>query len=276
MHTAEIITGCCLGGLALAGVATAWSRHRRHRDRLYAELARERETLHSRCRIALSDAERATALAQPFTQDHFVMLPDFTSAATFTALRDEALQLLPTAVRTYLPGHKKGGAVSYEALQRSAPHCVAFFFHHEVQRVVSEITGHVVYPTPDQDQSSLSLLCYTEPGDHINWHFDHNFYRGHHYTVLLPLINTGQGGGASQSRYERRVHGHVLSQETPPNCLIVFEGARVLHRATPTVAGDCRVILSMTYCTDPGISRVKELARRIKDTAFFGIRALWD
>jgi hypothetical protein len=32
----------------------------------------------------------------------------------------------------------------------------------------------------------------------------------------------------------------------------------------------------MTYCDDPRISRTKELARRAKDTAYYGIRALWD
>ena len=55
-----------------------------------------------------------------------------------------------------------------------------------------------------------------------------------------------------------------------------FEGARVRHRATPIAVGDLRVILSMTYCDDPRISRTKEVARRVKDTAYYGIRALWD
>jgi len=45
---------------------------------------------------------------------------------------------------------------------------------------------------------------------------------------------------------------------------------------TPTAAGDLRLVLSMTYCADPRISRSFELARRIKDTAYYGIRALWD
>jgi hypothetical protein len=39
---------------------------------------------------------------------------------------------------------------------------------------------------------------------------------------------------------------------------------------------DLRVVLSMTYCDDPRISWVAELARRVTDTAYYGIRALWD
>jgi hypothetical protein len=145
-----------------------------------------------------------------------------------------------------------------------------------VQAWVSAVVGEAVVPTPDQDQSSLSLLCYTEPGDHIQWHYDHNFYRGRHFTVLLSLVNQGIEG-SSQSTYERRLAGgEIVSTPSPPNTLIVFEGARVLHRATPTMAGDRRIMLSMTYCTDPRNSPVKEGLRRIKDMAFFGWRALWD
>ena len=35
-------------------------------------------------------------------------------------------------------------------------------------------------------------------------------------------------------------------------------------------------MLSMTLCTDPGINPIKELARRVKDTAYYGPRALID
>jgi hypothetical protein len=35
-------------------------------------------------------------------------------------------------------------------------------------------------------------------------------------------------------------------------------------------------MLSMTFCTDPRIHPVKELARRVKDTAYYGPRALID
>jgi len=62
---------------------------------------------------------------------------------------------------------------------------------------------------------------------------------------------------------------------TPPNTLIVFEGAKVRHRVTALAEGERRIVLSMTYCTDPRNSRLQEAARRVKDTAYFGLRALW-
>jgi hypothetical protein len=34
-------------------------------------------------------------------------------------------------------------------------------------------------------------------------------------------------------------------------------------------------MLSMTYCTDPRAHWWQAWSRRLKDTAFFGLRALW-
>ena len=62
---------------------------------------------------------------------------------------------------------------------------------------------------------------------------------------------------------------------TAPNTLVVFEGALVHHQVTPILEGERRIILSMTYCTDPRAHWWQAASRRIKDTAFFGIRALW-
>jgi hypothetical protein len=141
---------------------------------------------------------------------------------------------------------------------------------------VSDIVGMKVEPTPDCDQSSLSLLCYREAGDHINWHYDHNFYRGRHFTVLLSLANESATGGLSQSSLMRRLSSGDETVNTASNSLVIFEGSQVLHRASPTAEGDVRIMLSMTYCSDPRTGWLREFARRVKDTAFFGVRALWD
>jgi len=66
----------------------------------------------------------------------------------------------------------------------------------------------------------------------------------------------------------------VTSQRLP-NTAVVFEGARVHHKVTPIREGERRLVLSMTYCTDPRAWWWQGVSRRLKDTAFFGIRALW-
>jgi hypothetical protein len=142
--------------------------------------------------------------------------------------------------------------------------------------VVSRLVGVWVGPTPIHDQSSLSLLFYNKPGDHIGWHYDHNFYRGRHFTLLLALVNNGRAArGLSHAVLKARVGGKEIGISTAPNTLVVFEGALVQHQVTPIQEGERRVILSMTYCTDPRAHWWQAASRRIKDTAFFGIRALW-
>ena len=193
----------------------------------------------------------------------------------FSRLVSEVEKLVETE-RSYLPAHKKGGTVAYETLEQKAPRLVGLYRSPDLQALVSDIVQLKVGPTPLHDQSSCSVLFYEKPGDHIGWHYDHNFYRGRHFTVLVPVINRGrEANGLSQARLMAKQKGHDRVIPTPPNAMIVFEGARVRHKVTPIGEGEKRVIWSMTYCADPRNSTFQGAARRVKDTAFFGLRALW-
>jgi hypothetical protein len=44
---------------------------------------------------------------------------------------------------------------------------------------------------------------------------------------------------------------------------------------TPLLKGERRLGLSITCCTDPRSHWWQAASRRLKDTPFFGIRALW-
>lgn len=262
------VTGCLVA-------ATCLWRHRRRRTHHLSRLASRRPELMRETCIQIS-ATNVDVPANEFARQHITRIGDFVTPECLNILRDEAESQIPLMKRTYIPTHKKGATLSYEQIHTLAPHCLAFYHHPDVQRWVSAITGVPVQPTPDQDQSSLSILCYSEPGDHINWHYDHNFYRGRHFTVLLSLVNEGPKGGSSGTLQRQLSGGRIQDFDTRPNSLIIFEGARVRHRASAVAPGERRIILSMTYCADPRISRFKEVIRRGKDTAFFGLRALWD
>jgi len=54
-----------------------------------------------------------------------------------------------------------------------------------------------------------------------------------------------------------------------------IEGACVRHRVTHLGAGEKRVVLSMTFCTDPRATPLQSAGRRFKDIAYYGPRALW-
>jgi hypothetical protein len=215
----------------------------------------------------------------PAFADRLAVVRDFLPAPSFAALAAEAERLVAPE-RSFVPTHKQGGTVAYETLIATAPTIVACYHAAGLQDFVSRLVGARVGPTPVNDQSSLSVLVYNKPGDHIGWHYDHNFYRGRHFTVLLAIDNVGQAeGGLSHAVLRARLGARASTREiavsTAPNTLVVFEGARVRHLVTPILAGERRLMLSMTYCTDARSHWWQGLSRRLKDTAFFGIRALW-
>lgn len=204
-----------------------------------------------------------------------VRLENVLPPALFEDIRDEISGLVETE-RSYLPTHKKGGTVAYETLIQSAPKTVALYLSPSLNRLLSNIVGETLEPTPLHDQSSCSVLFYERPGDHIGWHYDHNFYKGRHVTVLIPIVNEGhEPDGLSAAKLEVRLGEQDKALSTPPNALIVFEGQKILHRVTPIAKGERRIILSMTFATDPDATLFQGIKRRIKDMAFFGPRALW-
>jgi hypothetical protein len=261
-----------------AGTAAAvgFTYARRRRMSLYHDLEGRL------ARVVDAHAPDLHGLAQrdlPSFDYRFVTLPDVLPAQTFATLKAEAERVV-SPERSFLPAHKKGGTVAYETLITSAPAIAALYHSKGFSDFISRLVGVAVQPTPIYDQSSLSLLFYDKPGDHIGWHYDHNFYRGQHFTVLIMLINTGHAaGGLSHGETWARVGGHEARREiavrAAPNTLTVFEGAQVRHKATPVEADELRLVLSMTYCADPRARWWQGVSRRIKDTAYFGIRALW-
>ncbi|MFO0994688.1 MAG: 2OG-Fe(II) oxygenase [Hyphomicrobiales bacterium] len=211
----------------------------------------------------------------PSFGQRFAVADSILQEASWRSVR-AAIDTLVDTERSYLPAHKKGGTVAYETLAQKAPAIVALYRSEAFRDLISQITGVTVEPTPLHDQSSCSILFYEKPGDHIGWHYDHNFYKGRHFTVLIPLVNRdSKSQGLSAARLHAKLGGKDVEVATPPNRMIVFEGARVRHKVTPIAEGERRVVWSMTYCADPRNSAWQGVARRVKDTAFFGLRALW-
>jgi hypothetical protein len=227
----------------------------------------------SHCRSMTAHVNPRSIL--PSFENRLATIDNFLSDAQWRKVRD-AVDALGQTERSYLPTHKKGGTVAYETLEAHAPALVRLYRSAEMRTRISQITGVTVAPTPIHDQSSCSVLFYEKPGDHIGWHYDHNFYKGRHFTVLVPIVNRDRDGkGLSAARLWAKIGGEDVAIGTPPNRMVVFEGAKVRHRVTPIAEGERRVIWSMTFCADPRNSVWQGVARRVKDTAFFGLRALW-
>lgn len=248
-----------LAAAAIAGAAGTIPllHHHRRRTRVYGELARSRAAIVAAHPPCIATAADLVALRATFEQERMVRIPAFIAGETLEKLQAECSANAERAERSHLPGHKKGGTLSYEAIHCHAPACLALYHSEALLGWLSALTGEALRVTADHDQSSCSLLYYDRAGDHIGWHYDHNFYRGRHFTVLLSLCNRAVAGGLSAGRLQRRRQGLVTEVETAENTLVVFEGARVFHRSTAVGDGD-------------------ELVRRIKDTAYYGPRVLFD
>jgi hypothetical protein len=263
-----------------AGAATAagLTYLRTRRVKLYRELAVRVAAINSANSANSARSFDIGAMPErhlPRFTDGLAVTSGFLPGDAIAALRQAAQRVLAPE-RSFVPTHKKGGTVAYETLIAAAPEMVSCYHSPDLIAYLSRLVGVSVQPTPIWDQSSLSLLVYDKPGDHIGWHYDHNFYRGRHFTVLLAIDNEGTApGGLSHAVLKGRVGGREIEIGTAPNTIVVFEGALLHHKVTPLLQGERRLVLSMTYCTDPRSRWWQAASRRFKDTAFFGIRALW-
>ena len=148
------------------------------------------------------------------------MLDQVLTADLFARVAGEVNALVETG-RSYLPTHKKGETVAYSVLREKAPTLVSHYRSANMCRLVSRIVRAKVQPSPLHDERSCSVLFYERPGDHINWHYDHNFYRRRHFTVLIPAVNRGREGGlfgsppAGQAGWARCGSGNTAQPAHP-------------------------------------------------------------
>jgi len=266
MMIGELMIGA--GTVTAAGFTYA----RRRRARLYRDLEGHVASIVDAQALDLGDLVQRDP---PRFVDRFAVVPDLLPARAFAPLKAEAERLVAPE-RSFVPTHKKGGTVAYDTLIATAPAIVSLYHCAHFKDFISRLVGVRVQSTPINDQSSLSVLFYDKPGDHIGWHYDHNFYRGRHFTVLIMITNVGQASdGLSHAELKARIGGQEIAVRARPNTVVVFEGARVRHKVTPVHASEQRLVLSMTYCANPRSWWWQGVSRRFKDTAYFGLRALW-
>lgn len=210
-------------------------------------------------------------------QGEFVTLRHFVSQDLIHQFKEEVERVRPHINRNYIPTHKKGGSVSSYLLRQAAPSMLSFYQSPAFIDWLSRIAGVPLKQCPDDDPHACALYFYTEPGDHIGWHYDTSYYKGGRYTVLLGLVDR------STSRLDCRLHTkepgrgiEELSLSTDPGLLIFFNGDKLHHTVTPLGEGEERVVLTLEYVTDPRMSRPKRWFSNLKDAfAYFGLPTLF-
>jgi hypothetical protein len=210
-------------------------------------------------------------------QNEFVHLERWLPPALVARLLAEVERVRPAINRSFIPRHKKGGSVSFYTLREQAPTIVALYRSAALVDFLARVTGARLQPCPPDDPHSCALYFYTEPGDHIGFHFDTSYYRGARYTVLVGLVERSSSRLVCQPFKRRPERPPVeMALTTHPGTLILFNGDNLWHAITPLGDGEERVSLTLEYVTDPSMSPAKRLFSNLKDAfAYFGVRQVF-
>ena len=191
----------------------------------------------------------------------------------------EELEKLRGAVhRNYVPRQKKGGSVSRHSIDRAGGLIGDVYRSPALREFLERISGARLLDCPPDDPHTYALYLYTEPGDHIGWHYDTSFYRGERYTLLLGLIEN------ESSRLECEINtrdeskpSESRSYRMKPGSLAFFNGDGLWHRVTKMAEEDQeRVVITMEFVTDPTMHPWRRFVSNVKDAfAYFGVREVF-
>lgn len=192
-------------------------------------------------------------------------------------LLPEVEQLRSHLHRNYIPKHKKGGSVSYFLVREQAPGFMALYKSPAFIDFISRLVKAPVMPCPEEDPHACALYFYTEPGDHIGFHYDTSYYQGARYTILMGLVQKSEHCQLVCHLYKDDPQRQMreLSLTTEPGSMVIFNGDKLWHAITPLEEGAERIVLTMEYVTNPKMGTFKRFVSNMKDAiAYFGISAL--
>ena len=218
------------------------------------------------------DAVRATYRAQ----NEFVYLERLFPDSVVGPMVEEVERAKSAVNRNYIPRHKKGGSVSYYTLREQAPAILTLYRSSAFLAFVQAVSGVMVQRCPEGDPHSCALYYYTEPGDHIGFHFDTSYYKGARFTVLVGLVERSSSRLVCQLHKDDPARLRELALATDPGTVVLFNGDKLWHKITPLGEGEERVSLTLEYVTDPRMTPAKRFISNMKDAvAYFGFRSVF-
>ncbi len=179
--------------------------------------------------------------------------------------------------RNYIPGHKQGGSVSYYQVIQEAPRFLELYRSPRFVDFVAFLTNARLELCPDNDPHACALYYYTQPGDHIGFHYDTSYYKGARYTILMGLVDRSQHCRLVAHLHKNNPRRAVQELElaTAPGDLVIFNGDKLWHAVTPLGPGEERIVLTMEYVTNRDMTPFNRLYSNLKDAfGYFGLRAL--
>ena len=210
-------------------------------------------------------------------QNEFVVLDRFLTQPLVDQLLREVDMLTPGVNRNDVPGHKKGGSVSFYALLSQTPAILSLYRSPALLTFLSRLVGVPLMLCPEDDPHSCALSYYTQPGDHIGFHYDTSYYKGKRYTVLIGLVERSEHCRLVARVRKRGENEEIRETRVPmdPGTIVLFNGAKLWHAVTPLGKGEERIILTLQYVTNQEMGPFKKMFPTLKDAfAYFGPAAL--
>ncbi len=212
-------------------------------------------------------------------QNEFLVIKQFLPRAFVTeTLAPQAQSVKAELNRNYIPGHKKGGSVSYYTVQEKGLAFLDLYRSASFHAFLNRLVDAKLMLCPDNDPHACALYYYTEPGDHIGFHYDTSYYKGARYTILMGLVDESthcklvcelfKDHPTKQSRH--------LELVTEPGDMVIFNGDKLWHAVTPLGDNEERIALTMEYVTNPEMGTLKRLYSNLKDSiGYFGLKTVF-
>lgn len=180
--------------------------------------------------------------------------------------------------RNYIPGHKKGGSISYYTVQEKAPLFLDLYRSQSFREFLNRLVEAKLMFCPDNDPHSCALYYYTEPGDHIGFHYDRSYYKGARYTILMGLVDRSTQCKLVCELFKDHPTKQPRHLEliTEPGDMVIFNGDKLWHAVTPLGEGEERIALTLEYVTNPEMGTMRRLYSNLKDSfGYFGFSTVF-
>ena len=243
-----------------------------------AEVREEAVSFDVELREALAGWDVAGLRTRYEEQGHFLLVDDFVPKRVLEPLLRDLATARPHIHRSRIPTRKQGGSVARSVLAKLGCRYEELYTAGALREFCETVTGAALQLCPDDDLHGCALYAYTEPGDHIAWHYDTSFYRGRRFTALIGLVENASYQLECELFRRDPTRPRVRQSHTlRPGSLALFDGDALRHRITPLARGDeDRFVLTLEYVTDPSMGPLRRLVSQLKDaTAYFGVRAVF-
>jgi hypothetical protein len=178
--------------------------------------------------------------------------------------------------RSRVPWVRAAQHLGWRTLQRIAPISVAIYRSPVFLDWMTALVGRPMLLKDDADDHACATYEYDRQGDGMQFHYDTcGCDEGASYSQLLSLHDTSTQRLVVDlhKKDSKPVERRVL--QTLPGTLVVFCGSKVWHGVTPLGRNERRIILSMSYASDPTMRPWNRLFELVKDAVlYFGPASL--